>query len=125
MITESLARAKVDGGRITVFQPGAWDLNREAPHQFLLFDRGLGVKLPDVVMHEQTGCAHFSPLVVAICFLLQPHPEFPNGMFRGLSSIDTLRCFGSHPKKNQSVGVECRRTLSYKEQFTSSCSAIV
>jgi hypothetical protein len=26
--------------------------------------------LPDVVMQEQTECAHFSPLVVAISFLL-------------------------------------------------------
>ena len=88
--------------------------------------------LPDVVMHEQTGCAHFWPLVVAICFLLDavPHRVIPNGMLdvgkKLLCPIrDTLRCFGSHPKKNQSVGVECRRTLSYKEQFPSSRSAIV
>src|SRR5580704_8624118 len=31
--------------------------------------------LPDVVMHEQTGCAHFSAFAVAISFLLALDPK--------------------------------------------------
>ena len=31
--------------------------------------------LPDVVVQEQTGCAHFSPLAVVISFLLASDPQ--------------------------------------------------
>lgn len=71
----------------------AWPHEQSTSGVFSIASQSLLHYLPDVVGHEQTGCAHFSAFAEAISFLLSSDQEGTKGDNPGRNSSQQLRVF--------------------------------
>ena len=68
----------------------AWPHEQSTSGVFSIASQSLLQYLPDVVGHEQTGCAHFSAFAEAISFLLSSDQE---GTTQAAILVSNCECF--------------------------------